>query len=108
MSRKFSCKLSRYAETDLAGIFDYTLETWGEVQLLQYQALLEEAIDQLCQDPFGAKSKARDELFKGCRSVYAGRHVILYRVQENVVEVARILHQSMELDRHIPPEWQEG
>jgi toxin ParE1/3/4 len=104
---KFSYTLSRYAESDLASIFDFTLETWGEEQLHRYRALLEEALDKICRDPMSQRSKPRDELFKDCRSVYAGRHVILYRVKEKSVEIARVLHQSMELDRHIPPEWQE-
>ena len=98
-------KLSRYAQDDLAGIFAYTLDTWGTRQFRRYHRLLVEAFDGLSKEPFSIRSKPRQELFKDCRSVYAGRHVILYRVKNGVVEIARILHQSMDLERHIPPEY---
>jgi toxin ParE1/3/4 len=34
-----------------------------------------------------------------------GRHFIMYRAASgNVIEVVRILHDAMDLARHIPPE----
>ena len=100
-------KLSEYAEKDLAGIFDYTLQTWGEEQFRRYRDKLQEALDEICKNPLSVRSKSRDELFKGCRSFSAGKHVILYRVKEVRVEIARVLHQSMDLERHIPSEYRE-
>jgi toxin ParE1/3/4 len=96
-------RLSIYAERDLADIFSYTLETWGELQLDRYEALMEDALKRLAEDPEGPGTKSRDELFPHCRSCYAGSHVILFRVRGQTVEIARILHQSMDLQRHVPP-----
>lgn len=99
--------LSIHAERDLANIFEYTLERWGERQFERYRQLLAVALDQLTMDPRPPHSRAREDLFPGCRSVNAGRHVALYRVGEPAIEVARILHQSMDWLRHIPPEFAE-
>ena len=103
---KHEYRLSVYAEKDLVGIFDYTLETWGETQFQRYHRLLNQALESLCQDPDHPRSKKREELFRDCKSLAVGRHVVLYRGRDDmVVEIARVLHQSMELERHIPEGW---
>ena len=89
----------------MAGIAEYTLETWGERQTVKYRNLLEQGFAKIAAAPLTPRSKDRDELFPGCRSFHVGKHVILYRVKGDVVEVARVLHDSMELDRHIPAEF---
>ncbi len=104
---KFTLQLSRWAEADLVGIAEHTLETWGDRQLVKYRDLLEQGFSKITRDPFTPRSKEREELFSDCRSLHIGRHVILYRAKGNTVQVARILHDSMELDRHIPPEFQD-
>jgi toxin ParE1/3/4 len=54
-------------------------------------------------------SLARDEVAPGLRSLHAarrgrrGRHVVLDRVAGgNTIEVVRILHDAMDLPRHLP------
>jgi toxin ParE1/3/4 len=98
-------RLSDYAEKDLVGIFDYTLETWGETQFRRYHRLLNQALESLCRDSAQPRSKKREELFRDCKSLAVGRHFILYRLRDDVVEIARVLHQSMDLERHIPEDW---
>jgi toxin ParE1/3/4 len=56
-------------------------------------------------------SAARDEIQEGLRTLHVarqgrcGRHFIMYRAADgSVIEVARILHEAMDLARHIPPE----
>lgn len=102
---KLRLKLSRWAEQDLAGIFDFTLERWGQGQLADYRDLLDAALNRLVRDPFCRGTRQRDELFPGCRSFHVGRHLILYRVKGDAVEVARVLYDAMELERHLPPEY---
>ena len=101
---KLQQQLSRWAESDLANIFDYTLTTWGEQQFEKYRSLLEESFEDIAINPLLPRSKDRKELFPGCRSLHVGRHVILYRVKDNAVQIARVLHDSMELELHIPSE----
>lgn len=67
---KFPLKLSRWAEADLARIADYTLTTWGERQLAKYRGLIEDGFESIARDPLGHRSKAREELFPGCRSLH--------------------------------------
>lgn len=98
-------QLSKWAEQDLAKIAEYTLQTWGEQQLIKYRALLEQGFATTVRDPHGPQSKDREELFQGCRSFHIGRHVMLYRVKDGTVQIARILHESMEMERHIPSEF---
>ena len=91
----------------MTGIFDYTLATWGEWQFETYRALLEESFNAIARNPLLPRSKDREELFPRCRSLHVGRHVILYRVKEKAVQIARVLHDKMELELHIPSEFQE-
>ena len=85
-------QLSRWAERDLAGIFDYTLERWGENQLRTYRDPLATAFDEIADEPLSTCSQPREELFHGCRSLHVGRHFILYRVTDTTVQIARVLH----------------
>jgi toxin ParE1/3/4 len=93
--------LSSLAEQDLIGIARYTLDTWGERQLEKYRSLLNQAFLDLARDPKRSRTKPRPELFSGCRSYHVGSHIILYRVNEDRIEIARVLHESMELERHV-------
>lgn len=104
---RFTQQLSRWAEEDLVGIAEHTLETWGERQFAKYRALLDQSFAKIAGNPLTLRSKDRHEIFPGCRTFHVGRHVILYRIKGNVVEIARVLHDSMECERHIPPEFQE-
>ena len=104
---KFTQRLSRWAEENLAAIAEQTLEDWGERQDVKYRDLLKQGFAKITANPLTSGSKDRDEIFPRCRSFHVGRHVILYRIGGNVVEVARVLHDSMDLDRHIPPEFQD-
>ena len=92
---------SSLAEEDLAAIARYTLETWGAPQFEKYRSLLNRAVADLCRDPERSRTKPRPELYPGCRSYRVGRHIILYRVKEDTVQIARFLHDSMELERHL-------
>ena len=54
-------------------------------------------------------SRTRDEILPGLRALHVarhgrrGRHIILYRAgPEREIEIMRILHDGMELRRHLP------
>jgi plasmid stabilization system protein ParE len=60
---------------------------------------------------FAPGSVARGEILPNLRTLHIarrgrrGRHFILYRpAQGQVIEVLRILHDAMEMARHIPPD----
>ena len=94
-------RLSKLADEDLLSIFRYTLETWGVDQVSIYLHLLEAARDHIAQNPLSPGSKARDDLAPGCRIFRSGKHCFVYRINDGIVEIARILHESMDFVSHV-------
>jgi toxin ParE1/3/4 len=89
------------AEEDVQEIADYTFEAWGDDQEEIYLSSLYRRLNEISRDP--DRWKKRDDLFEGCQTAFAGRHVIFIRIQESEVFVSRILHQSMDVHRQILP-----
>jgi toxin ParE1/3/4 len=98
------CCLSESAKEDLLDIFLYTLEFWGEDQAPAYQKLLKTAMQRIAENPFTPGSKAHHEIMQGCRTFRCGKHFLIYRVQSSQVQIARILHESMDFSRHVGEE----
>ena len=81
----------------------------GARQSRAYRDVLVQTIGELVNDPDVAGSKARDEIMPGLRTLYVarhgrrGRHFLMYRVvAKSTIEIVRILHDRMDLQRHIP------
>ena len=81
------------------------------VRVLESLGVSVETLPALESGPVAPGSATRDEIMPGLRSLHIarrgrpGRHFILYRAADgNVVEVLRILHDAMELSRHMPKE----
>jgi toxin ParE1/3/4 len=95
----FRLILSPRAEEDFTDILQYTLENWGEKQMLNYRDVLDNALQTILQHPeIGHK---RSELSAHHRLYLAGQHFVVYRVVEQSVLVSRILHQRMDVKRHV-------
>lgn len=93
--------LSPRAEQDFSDILQYTLETWGEDQLLAYRAILDKALLTLIENPrIGA---ARPEISGEHRIFPVGSHIIIYRVSDVAILISRILHARMDVRRHLKP-----
>lgn len=106
------------ARRDIAAILKRSLQEFGLEASLRYRALIQQALLDLGtdQEPLGAKERP-EILIEGARTYHLAmsrtrvtgpivkepRHFFLYRRrQDGVVEVARILHDSQDLDRHLP------
>jgi toxin ParE1/3/4 len=107
--RKWRVRLSAVAELDFANILKWTTENFGARQSRVYRDILVQAITELADGPEVAGSKARDEVMQSLRTLHVarhgrrGRHFILYRaVEGRVIEIGRILHDQMDLQRHLP------
>ena len=100
-------RLSQKAQRDYANISEWTEETFGARQADLYAALIDAALDRLEADPFAAPSRNRDEeLGGGYWTIHIsrpGRHIMVYRVEGEHVVIVRILHDSMDIARHLPP-----
>jgi toxin ParE1/3/4 len=106
--RRWRVRLSQTAERDFLDIFRWTAESFGRRQALIYRRTLIEALTALHSGPELSGSMPRDEIRPGLRSVHVGRQgrrgrrIVLYRSdQAGTVEVVRILHDAMDLQRHL-------
>jgi toxin ParE1/3/4 len=84
--------LGERAQSDLAAILDYTLDTWGEEQAVKYLVELTTCFELLTTTPY--LGRACDALSPGLRRVEHGKHVVFYRVAGEDIRISRILHQD--------------
>ncbi len=102
-------RLSDAAEADFIHILADTREMFGPNQAAIYRATLVNALAAISVAPDTLGSRSRDDILPGLRSLHVarqgrrGRHLILYREQpDHMLEIIRILHDAMDLARHIP------
>jgi toxin ParE1/3/4 len=86
------------AESDLLGIGEYTLRTWGPAQADLYLTEISGWCQRLAQNP--SLGRACDGIRPGLRRSEQGKHVIFYRERVHGILVSRILHRSMQPERH--------
>lgn len=109
MSQPWRVRLAARAEADLLDIAVWTAEHFGSRQAAYYVETLTQAIEALHEGPDIPGVKARDDIAPGIRTLHVarrgrkGRHFVMLRVAEGrVIEVLRLLHDSMDLPRHLP------
>lgn len=92
--------LSPLALEDLKDIWRYGAATWGQVKAEQYGEKLFDAFDFLAENPNAGLPI--DYVRAGYKRHPVGSHLIFYRLGMSAcVEVIRILHQSMDSERHL-------
>lgn len=99
-------RLTRLADADIVGIWQYTYQTWGKQQADRYLRQLERRFIDLAQNP--AKGSPREELFSSCRIYPEGKHLIFYRSSDNGIEVVRVLHERMNVPQYFSDSTTEG
>ncbi|WP_225037424.1 type II toxin-antitoxin system RelE/ParE family toxin [Winogradskyella sp. SM1960] len=93
-------KLTNKAVEDLSKIWDYTFEVWSEKQADKYYAELISNCQEIAENP--GIGKFYDGISKQLLGINASRHIIFYRtLDENYVEITRILHERMDLKKRI-------
>jgi toxin ParE1/3/4 len=110
------------AESDIASILDWSHEHFGPEARGRYEVLIVQAIVDVADNPDRAGVNSRPEIAAAARTYHlinsrdrvpAGlgrvqqpRHFLLFRMRgDGVVEVGRVLHDSMDLERHMPDEY---
>jgi toxin ParE1/3/4 len=91
--------LSPRAQADLDEIWDYTAERWNEDQADRYIRDIRGAIEAVARDP--RQGRACDHIRPGYRRYPAGSHMLFFRLIDEGIDVVRILHQSMDFERHL-------
>lgn len=118
-------RLSPQAEDDIEVILAWTHEEFGEKVRRRYEALLTRAILDVAENPERPGTRGRPELAAGARTyhlrhsrdrvrksigtIHSPRHILVYRVHDDEVQIGRVLHDGMDLKRHLPVEfWPAG
>jgi len=108
--RNWAVRLSATAEADYDQILRWIEGRFGPAQAASYGDLLAIALARLERGPATAGARQRDEIDTGLRTLHMGRrgrHIILFRVgsePDRTIDVLRILHDAMDLARHVPPD----
>ena len=68
----------------------------------KYAATLENAFHRIEDNPHLGRS--REDLYRGCRSLKVGQHIVYYTAREDRLIIARVLHSKMDARRHIQTE----
>lgn len=109
MSLVWRVRLAEQAELDLQSITRWTAENFGTQQADIYAQTLSLAIESLHDGPEVLGATVRDDLGLGVRTLHVarqgrkGRHFMVFRAApEQTIEVLRLLHDSMDLARHLP------
>lgn len=92
--------LSPAARADLDQIWDYTRERWDVKQAEKYIRDIQQAIERITDNP--QIGRAYDDVRPGYRKHAVGSHTLYYRITDtDLINVVRILHQRMDVDRHL-------
>ena len=110
MTAVWTVRLADQAELDLLEITLWTVESFGDRQAEEYAETLTLAIEALHDGPSILGVKRRDDIDSGIHTLHVartgrkGRHFVVFKsaVQPNTIEVLRLLHDSMNLARHVP------
>lgn len=111
--RSWTVRLSTAAEADYRQILRWTAANFGATQARIYADTLSSALQALCDGPAIIGVRERPEIgadiqtFHVARNGRKGRHFVMFRVAsmqgQNVIDVLRLLHDSMDLERQLPP-----
>ena len=109
MKRAWRVWLTQGAERDFYSILHWTTKQFGKRQARVYETTLRSALKVLVIGPGAVGSQTRPDLGSDVSSLHVarngrnGRHLVVYRTHEEakMVEVLRILHDSMDLARHL-------
>ena len=91
-------KISRRAKRQFAEIANYSYSLWGASRSAVYLDAIDRTIYMLREHPL--LGSERSEVKRAYRAFPAEQHVIFYRILGDTLEVAGILHVSMDPMRH--------
>ena len=108
MRQQWVVRLGQQAEKDYVDILHWTVHAFGEAQARAYAETMSLAIASLAGGPDILGVRVREDIQPNIRTLHvarqgrAGRHFVVFRVTGSVIDVLRLLHDSMDLPRHLP------
>lgn len=110
----WTVRLSGAAEADFRQILRWTVDNFGSAQARAYADTLSSALKALSAGPSVIGVKERPEIGSNIWTLHVarngrkGRHFVMFRVGStegrDVIDVLRLLHDGMDLERHLPPQ----
>lgn len=102
-------RVAHLARRDMERILAWTRQNFDARQRATYTRTLALALRALADDDTLAGTRKRDDILPGIRVLHVarhgrkGRHIIVFRIDTATghIDVLRILHDSMDLARHI-------
>ncbi len=102
-------RFSQQAVQDIEDVLAYTLGHFGQRRHEQYKLLIRQALAEIASRPNAPPARHRPEIHADARTFHIARagkrarHFFLYRVIEGQsIDIGRLLHDSMDLQRHLP------
>jgi len=109
MTSTWQVRLTQLAEQDFIQIIEWTQEHFGQDQAIRYSQVISDALACLFEGPKVLGSKLRPELLPNiytlhvARQGHKGRHFVVFQTNaDHTIDVLRLLHDSMDLARHLP------
>ena len=110
---RWTIRLTAGAAADFQNIRRWTLAQFGEAQARVYAETLSEALNDLAAGPTVTGARERNDIARGMSTLHVahegrkGRYFVMFRIghdqRTEVIEVLRLLHHAMDLQRHPPP-----
>lgn len=92
-------RLTPRAVSDLEAIWLYSFETWSPDQADAYHRQIIARLERLATGEL--QGTVCDYVRQGYAKMSVGSHVAFYREATYGFEIVRILHQSMDFERHL-------
>lgn len=110
---RWTVRLTASAEADFRKIVHWSAREFGALQARNYAQTLSLALEALSGGPGIAGVRHREDIGRGLLSLHVarggrkGRHFVIFRARGEAegatIEVLRVLHDAMDMPRHVPP-----
>lgn len=93
-AHRLRIEIAPRARRDIRSIRLYGLAHWDEHRADSYSEAIQESFERIRENP--QLGIVRKDLVPGLRAHRVNRHVIFYRINDDVIEVVRILHERQD------------
>jgi toxin ParE1/3/4 len=83
------------AISDLDVIRDHSLLQWGSRQTADYLRRIQAAVIAAAEAPM--QTASADHYRPGYRKITVGVHIVFFRINNDAIEIVRILHSMMDI-----------
>jgi toxin ParE1/3/4 len=113
----YQLHIAKAAQDDVAQVLEWTVHAFGTIGLKRYETLIQTALSNLASNPSRVGVQTRDDIGPAICTYHLAssrkrsstgsqvakpRHLMVFRVVGNTVQVARLLHDAMDFARHAP------